>query len=105
MKANVNKSIALIMLAILPEEKRKTLSDACDRNNYLTSFYGLPEAKLEIYKEGFYLKLEGTRCNFSVYAKDNDGDLEILQRKPRVLSYLYTDSFKMSESDYRNLHL
>lgn len=104
---NINKSIAMDILSALPECKRRTLSKACDRNSYLTSFYGLPDAKMEIYKEGFYLKLSGTRSQFSVYARDNDGILEPQQRKPKEteLHKLYSDSFNLYESDYRALNL
>ena len=103
----INKSIAVDILRKLPENKQKVLSKACSRNNYLTAFYGLPEAKMEIYKEGFYLKLSGTRTKFSIYARDNDGILEPQQRKPKEseLHKLYTDSFNLYESDYRALNL
>ena len=103
----INKSIAVDILRKLPENKRKVLSKACDRNNYLTAFYGLPEATMEIYKEGFYLKLSGTRSRFAVYARDNDGILEPQQRKPKEseLHKLYSDSFDLYESDYRALEL
>lgn len=104
---NINKSIAMDILSVLPEGKRKTLLNACIRNNYLAAFYGLPEAKMEIYKEGFYLKLSGTRSQFAIYARDNDGILEPQQRKPKEseLHKLYTDSFNLYESDYRALKL
>lgn len=103
----INKSIAIDILRKLPEDKRKVLLKACSRNNYLTAFYGLPEAKMEIYKEGFYLKLSGTRTKFSIYARDNDGILEPQKRKPKEseLHKLYSDSFDLYESDYRALEL
>ena len=37
---------------------------------------------------------------FSVFAKDNDGTVEILDRKPRSLNYLYDYSTKPQEFDW-----
>ena len=104
MKCALNKEISLEMLNQMPENKKEQLEKALDRNNYLTSFRGLPIGEIFIYKEGFLLKLEGTRTNFSVYAKDNDGEFEFC-RKPveKKLHLLYVDSLRFSESDFRKI--
>lgn len=82
MKRTANEEIALEMLKKLPEKKRATLVKAMERNFILTSEYYLSCGHMTVYKEGFYLELEGCRCKFAVYAKDNDGELEIMERKP-----------------------
>ena len=91
----VNKEIAKeIIEMVMEDDKRKaTLEKALDRNFILTSSYNLEELTLEIYKEGFYLILEGSRCGYKVFAKDNDGKLELI-RKPRELNMIYSESDK-----------
>ena len=91
----VNKDIAReIIKLVMEDNKRKiTLEKALDRNFILTSSYNLEELTLEIYKEGFYLILEGTRCSYKVFARDNDGKLELI-RKPRVLNKIYSENEK-----------
>lgn len=98
----INKEIAKRMIQEMPESKKSVLSKALDRNEILTSARVLSYATIFIYKEGFLLKLEGTRCQFTVFAKDNDGELEFI-RKPKdsLLNLIYTDGFQMNEADYR----
>ena len=91
----VNKEIAKeIIEMVMKEDKRKaTLEDALYRNFMLTSSYNLEELTLEIYKEGYYLILEGARCVYKVFAKDNNGELELV-RKPRELNLIYSENDK-----------
>ena len=63
-------------------DRREKLEKQLARNGVLTSTYSLENCNIEVYKEGFYIQFEGTRCGYSVYAKDNDGTLELM-RKPR----------------------
>ena len=86
----INIEITNMILAAMPESKKEVFRKACQRNAYLTSWYGLGLVQLDVYKEGWHLKFEGTRANFSVFAKDNDGSFEFI-RKPRNLSFLYAD--------------
>ena len=88
----VNKEIVNRMLDEMPENKKATLRNALTRNCILTSYYGLSLGTLSVYKEGFYLEFTGTRCSFSVYAKDADGEL-VFGRKPqeKSLNLLYRD--------------
>ncbi len=87
-----NVELAQEIMNKLPEEKKATLAKACERNLMFTSSYGLENVTMTIYLEGFHLKFEGCRSSFSVYAKDNDGELEIT-RKPAEskLHKLYED--------------
>ena len=100
---NVNKEILFDMLHKLPENKMEVLKRALERNFVLTSSYILEHGSIRVYKEGFYVTLEGTRCSFSVFAYDRDGEIEISQRKPREskLNFLYEESLHFSESDFR----
>lgn len=81
MKNNINYEIAIEMLTNMPETKKQTLRKALGRNLYLTSSYIMDSGTITIYKEGFWLKLTGTRSTFTVFAFDNDGVLEFA-RKP-----------------------
>ena len=92
---NVNKEIAKeIIKKVMEDNKRKTtLENTLNRNFILTSSYNLEELTLEIYKQGFYLILKGTRCCYKVFAKDNDGNLELI-RKPKKLDLIYIENDK-----------
>lgn len=76
-----NREIAQEIMNMLPDQKKKVLDNACTRNLNLTSTYGLENMTMTIYIEGFNLKFDGCRSSFNVFAKDNDGELEIV-RKP-----------------------
>jgi hypothetical protein len=99
---NINLEIAKDILNEMPQHKKEVLKKALDRNEILTSSRVLEHGVITIYKEGWLLKLEGTRCSFSVFAKDNDGNFEFI-RKPREskLHKLYTEGLRFSESDFK----
>lgn len=97
----INREITKEMLNNMSASKRTVLTKALDRNEILTSARVLASATLEIYKEGFYLKLSGTRASFNIYYKDNDGELEEM-RKPKNLHLLYTDWDNLNECDFYN---
>nr|DAG75260.1 MAG TPA: hypothetical protein [Caudoviricetes sp.] len=80
---------------------------ALERNNSLTSTYSLSNCDMTIYKEGWFIKLTGTRCSFTLFAYDNDGEIELANRKPveSKLNKIYDTWFKMNESDFRGLNL
>lgn len=104
MKNKINYEIAIEMLTNMPETKKQALRKALERNLYLTSSYLMESGTMTIYKEGFLLKLFGTRCSFSVFCFDNGGKL-VFSRKPneKRLNKLYDDYLKFSESDFRNI--
>ena len=97
----VNREIVKKMLESMPEAKKAVLVKALERNMILTSSWVLSSCTLVIYKEGWLLKLDGTRCSFSVFAKDNDGEFEFI-RKPAEskLHKLYEEWQGMNESDF-----
>lgn len=97
----VNYEIAMDMLKNMPEKKKEVLKNALSRNYYLTSNWAMEFGTMIIYKEGFLLRLEGTRCSFSVFAYDRDGELEFA-RKPieNCLNKLYEDDIDLSELDF-----
>ena len=99
----VNREIVAEILQKMPENKKETLRKALDRNLILTSSRVLSCCEMTIYKEGWLVELTGTRCKFSVFAKDNDGQYEFI-RKPNKdkLHKLYSESQMMNEDDYRN---
>lgn len=102
---NINKEIAMEILSKLEGSKRDTLIKALERNNSLTSTYSLSSCDMVIYKEGWYITLTGTRCSFSLFAYDRDGEVEIANRKPNEtkLNKIYDTWFAMDESDFRCL--
>lgn len=89
---NCNKEIVKEILNKLPENKLESLRNACQRNAHLTSYYGLEHLHITIYIEGWYIKLDGTRSNWSVWATDNDGE-PVIERKPNEnrLNVIYTE--------------
>ena len=87
----------------MPTCKKEVLEKALDRNLILTSSWVLSSCTLRTYKEGWLIKMEGTRCSFTVFAHDNDGDL-IFTRKPNedTLHFLHEDWFSPNEVDFLN---
>ena len=77
----VNMEIARDIMGMLPTSKQIALDNACGRNFMMTSSYELENMVFTVYKEGFMIELQGCRSAFRVFAKDNDGKLEIT-RKP-----------------------
>jgi len=102
----VNKEIAIDILQSLTPNQKVQLEKVLDRNEALTSTFGLPFGTLRVYKEGWYLTCEGTRCQFSAWCSDNDGTL-VPGRKPneRTLNFLYEDSLtfnSLGEDDWHD---
>ena len=96
-----NREIVKRILEEMPKEKKQVLSKALERNMILTSSRVLSGCELTIYKEGWLVSLHGTRCAFSVFAKDNDGEFKFM-RKPNKnkLHRLYVEWANMSENDF-----
>ena len=104
MNYQISHNMMKWMLSDMPAEKKAIFDKACTRNMILTSTYGLGDAIITVYKEGWYLQMTGTRCSFSIWAYDNDGEL-IFARKPKAdkLHKLYSDNLimcKYSEADF-----
>lgn len=99
-----NKRIAFEIVNKLEGKKRTSFLKALDRNDWLTSVWILETLSMIIYKEGFYVTFEGTRCKFSVFAYDRDGEFEIAERKPHdsKLHPLYIADGHTDESDFRD---
>lgn len=102
---NFQHDFAMDILKAMPENKKETLKHALDRNCILTTTYGLYSSQtITVYKEGWYIELDGCRCNFKVWAGDNDGEF-VFTRKPneKNLHPLYSHSFyglyKLSAED------
>lgn len=101
MSKKINYEIAARILQEMPEEKKASLEKALDRNFILTSARVLSMGEMTVYKEGWLLVLNGTRCKFSIFAKDNDGKFEFI-RKPieSKLHKLYTQTLYFNECDF-----
>lgn len=99
-----NQELAYDMLEQLSPEKKIQLDKFLSRNEALTSTYGCSFGNLRVYKEGFYLTLEGTRSQFSVWYTDNDGEL-VEGRKPveSKLNFLYEDDLRFNGIDWYQL--
>ena len=104
MHKGINYEIATRMLQEMPKEKKSSLNKALDRNLSLTSVRVLSFGEITVYKEGWLLTLQGTRCQFSVFAKDNDGEFEFC-RKPTEskLHKLYAENLRFNETDFREM--
>lgn len=100
----VNYEIAIDMLNNLSESKKVQLDKMLSRNEALTSSYSCSFGTLRVYKEGWYLTLQATRSQFSVWMYDNDGEF-VEGRKPieSKLDFLYEQSLifnHLGESDW-----
>ncbi len=100
----INKEIAFEIVKKLDGKKRTSFLKALDRNDWLTSVWILEELTMIIYKEGFYITFTGTRCKFSVFAYDRDGEFEIAERKPHdsKLHPLYRTDGHTDEGDFKD---
>lgn len=99
--SKINHWIATTMLKEMPDRKKLQLSKALDRNMYFTSARVLSIGTFHVYKEGFYLELEGTRCGFSVFSYDNDGELTFIGKPADdKLNKLYKETLYFSEADF-----
>lgn len=96
-----NMELVMDILHNLPNTKKEVLGKALTRNCILTSVYVLSSCTLYVYKEGFYVELEGTRAAFRIWVADNDGEL-VYGRKPaeKTLHHLYNEWCSLAESDF-----
>ncbi len=65
----------------MPEGKKEQLRSTLERNYLLTTCYDLPMVEIRTYIEGWQVILSGTKCRFSIWAFDRDGEFEY-GRKP-----------------------
>ena len=102
--AKNNRELAYDMLENLSDAKKEQLDKFLSRNEALTSTYGCSFGNLRIYKEGFYLILDGTRSQFSVWYYDNDGEL-VEGRKPieSKLNFLYEEDLRFNGVDWESM--
>lgn len=69
------------MIDWMGKDKMTKLTSACERNAYLTSYYGLEHIRVyESAAGGVYVKMEGTRSSFSLFI-DGNGNIK---RAPAV---------------------
>ena len=102
-KLTISEEITLDTIKALRGKKLERLLATLDRNSALTSTWDLVHGEVNVYKEGWYITLTGTRCGFSVFAWDRDGDIEIADRKPHdnKLHFLYTDSLHFGRCEIK----
>lgn len=95
------KNTVTWILEEMPHSKKRVLINALERNFELTSSWILEHGTLTCYKEGWYITLQGTRCSFSVWADDNDGEL-VFHRKPNEskLHKLWEYDLHFGEGDF-----
>ncbi len=99
-----NQELAYDMLEQLSDTKKVQLDKFLSRNEALTSTYGCSFGNLRIYKEGWYLTLEGTRSQFSAWFFDNDGEL-VEGRKPNEnkLHFIYEQDLRFNGVDWEDI--
>ncbi len=60
------------MIDWMGEDKMSKLTAACERNAYLTSYYGLEHIRTyESERGGVYIKMEGCRSSFALYVDES----------------------------------
>ena len=107
-KNREQEEFTMMLLAAMPEEKKAVLKNALARNSYFTSAWTLEFGTLTVYKEGWYIELNGTQSGFKVFVLDNDRFDETgtvpfkVIRKPvdSKLHPLYQSNLHLWESDY-----
>ena len=105
------EEFTVMLLEAMPEDKKNVLRNALDRNLHFTSARTLEHGKITVYKEGWYVELEGCQSGFKVFVLDNDrfddvGDTPFkVIRKPvdSKLNKLYDEPLHMWEADYDNI--
>ena len=110
-KGREQEEFTVMLLKSMPEDKKEVLRKALQRNFDLTSSWTLELGTLTVYKEGWYIELEGCRSGFKAFILDNDrfdevGDTPFKTIKKPVdskLSPLYWSSLHMWECDYEEI--
>ena len=99
------QSIMEMFVEAMGEKKKNTFCNACDRNGYLTSHFGMSWYTLSTYKEGWYFECGGTRCAFAVWAWDRDGEMEI-GRKPNKdnIHFIWAHTFSSMPISLRKIY-
>jgi len=98
------REIVEMMFDAMTEEKRTAYKNACARNCYLTSHYGMSSYNLTTYKEGWHFVCDGCRTHYSAWAYDNDGEL-IIGRKPNEekLNMIWSHTFSDNPIDLKKI--
>lgn len=96
-----NKNFTIEILMAMPEEKKRMLEKQMERTGYLTTYFGLDYQDVDVYKEGWYIKMDGCQSSFRIWVGDNDGEFVFGKRKPKdsKLSYLHTYTPGISEQE------
>ena len=89
------------LLNEMPDDKKERLTKILNFIDGLTSNHSMSTCEVIVYKEGFYLKFDGLRSTFTVYAEDCDGEL-VFKRKPKKLEELWSTEFYTTEDDFSN---
>ena len=96
-----NNDFTKEMLMQMPAEKKEQLHKAMQRGFYFTTYAGLDYQTVEVYKEGWYIILEGCQTAFKMWVGDDDGCFVYGKRKPNKnkLSLLHRYSTDLTEKD------
>lgn len=96
-----NNDFTKEMLMQMPAEKKEQLHRAMQRGFYFTTYAGLDYQTVEVYKEGWYIILEGCQTAFKMWVGDDDGCFVYGKRKPNKnkLSLLHRYSPDLTEKD------
>lgn len=88
-----NKWVLGELFSKMPISKCVSLDKTITRNFCFTSDFAPEHCRLTIYKEGWYFEADGCQCRFTVWAKDNDGEM-VFGRKPaeRLLHKIWSDT-------------
>ncbi len=84
------------ILGKLTLDRAEKLYHALERNYILTTAFCLSWGNVEVYEEGFYINLTGTRCNFTAFYDDKN---EIFIRKPRKRTLIWKTSSEVNLQD------
>lgn len=77
--SDMMEEVASNMFEYMPEEKKASLYNLCNRNAWLTSDFHISWGTVVMYQEGVYIICEGTRASFTMWY---DTRKEKFMRKP-----------------------
>ena len=100
-----NHQFIMDMISEAPVTEKKKLYNALNRNNILTTYYGLDWQSVTVYKEGWYMVFRGCRCQFTMWVANCDGVFVFGKRKTieRKLNRLYAFDPEISSFDFDEL--
>ena len=83
-REKIAKNFVKWMFEEMPTSKKKNFNMAATRNLYLTSEYTLRNARFTVYKEGWYIEMEGCRSRLLAMRQTMTGSLYLPENRTQI---------------------